>query len=69
VINHILARAQVNHDIYLLSELEDEEVKEMKMEPIHSIEEGLEKAFCKLGKHSDVMVIPEGPLVLPLFEI
>jgi len=36
--------------------------------PIHSMEEGLEKAFQALGDDAEIAVIPEGPLVLPLLE-
>lgn len=66
--NQILARTQLKNDIYLLSSLEDSVVKDMMMTPIHSIEQGLEKAFKVLGNDAEIAVIPEGPLVLPLLE-
>lgn len=64
--NQILARAQLKNDIYLMSSLEDSVVQDMMITPIHTIEEGLEKAFKVLGKDAEIAVIPEGPLVLPL---
>ncbi len=66
--NQILARTQLKHDIYLLSCLEDRVVKDIMMVPVHTVEEGLEKAFKALGSDARVAVIPEGPLVLPLLE-
>lgn len=66
--NQILARAQLRNDIYLLSNLEDNVVKDMMMIPVHTMEEGLEKALEALGCGAEIAVIPEGPLVLPLLE-
>jgi len=64
--NQILARTQLKNDIYLLCGLEDGLVEQLMVTPVHSIEEGLERAFEKLGRDATVAVIPEGPLVLPL---
>jgi nickel-dependent lactate racemase len=66
--NQILARTQLKHDIYLVSSLDDAVVNDMMMTPVNTIEEGLEKAFSVLGKNAEVIVIPEGPLILPLLE-
>lgn len=66
--NQILARAQLKHDIYLVSSLEDSVVEDMMLTSICTIEEGLEKAFQVLGKDAEVAVIPEGPLVIPRLE-
>ena len=66
--NQILARAQLKHDIYLVSSLEDSVVKDMMILPIRTIEEGLAEAFKVLGNDAEIAVIPEGPLVLPLLE-
>ena len=64
--NQILARMQLKNTIYLLSGLDDNTVWDMMMTPIHSIEEGLEKAFKVLGRNASVAVIPQGPLVIPI---
>ena len=66
--NQILARTQLKQDIYLVSSLDDAVVNDMMMMPVSTIEEGLEKAFSILGKNAEVIVIPEGPLILPLLE-
>jgi lactate racemase len=66
--NQILARAQLTHQVYLLSKLEDDEVRQMKVTPIHSVEEGLTTALEAMGNDADVVIIPEGPLVLPVLK-
>ncbi len=64
--NQILARTQLKNDIYLVSELEESLVRKMKMEPVPTVEEGLERAFNKLGDKASIVVIPEGPVVYPV---
>jgi nickel-dependent lactate racemase len=66
--NQRLACAQLINDIYLVSELDDSLVKDMMMVPVRSIEEGLNRAFLKLGSKAEIAVIPEGHLVLPLLQ-
>jgi len=66
--NQILARTQLKQDIYLASSLDAQDVRDMMMMPISTVEEGLEKAFAALGDDAEIIVIPEGPLVLPLLD-
>jgi nickel-dependent lactate racemase len=66
--NQILARTQLNKDIYLVSGLEDSLVRDMMIVPIHTIEQGLERAFQVLGRDAEVAIIPEGPSVLPILD-
>ena len=66
--NQILARIQMRQDIYLVSQLDDKLVREMMTTPIHSIEEGIEKALAALGNDAEIAVIPEGPMVIPILE-
>jgi nickel-dependent lactate racemase len=66
--NHNLARAQLKNDIYLVSNLKDSVVRDMMITPIHTIEEGVEKAFKVLGNDAEIALIPEGPLVIPLLQ-
>jgi len=40
----------------------------MMITPIHTVEEGLQRAFEALGKDAQVAAIPEGPLVLGLLK-
>ena len=64
--NQILARIQLKNDIYLMSNLDDSEVRNMMITPVRSIEEGIEKALAVLGKDAEIAVIPEGPMVIPI---
>ena len=66
--NQRLAHVQLNNDIYLVSELDDGLVKDMMMVPVPNIEEGLNRAFQRLGSEAEVVVVPEGHLVLPLLQ-
>jgi nickel-dependent lactate racemase len=66
--NQILARIQFKHDIYLVSGLDDNIAKDMKITPFNTIEESLAQAFKILGNEAEIAVIPEGSLVLPLLE-
>jgi nickel-dependent lactate racemase len=67
--NQVLARVQLKKKIYLLSDLKDYEVKDMMMTPIHSIEEGLDKAFKEVGRDVEIVAIPEGPLIFPVVNV
>jgi nickel-dependent lactate racemase len=66
--NQILARAQLGHDIYLVSDLNARTVRKMMLTPASTIEEVIYRARTVLGKKAEIAVIPEGPLVLPLLE-
>jgi nickel-dependent lactate racemase len=61
--NQILARAQLRHRIFLLSDMDKERVRAMGIEPISSIEEGLDKAFEILGSDASIALLPEGPMI------
>jgi nickel-dependent lactate racemase len=66
--NQVLARAQLDHEVFLMSSLRPEQVHHMKMTAITSIEEGISKALKALGKSAEIAVIPQGPHVLPHLE-
>jgi len=66
--NQILARTQLKQDIYLASSLAPQDVRDMMLTPVSTVEEGLEKAFSALGDDAEIIVVPEGPLVLPLLD-
>ncbi len=64
--NQILARVQVKNDIYVVSSMKGDIIKDMMMKPFASFDDALEQAFRKLGRDASVGVIPEGPLVMPI---
>jgi nickel-dependent lactate racemase len=66
--NQILARAQMVHDVFLVSELDDEAVNSMMVIPVASVKAALEKALLTLGKDVSLLVIPGGPRQIPVLE-
>jgi len=64
--NQVLAILQLRNDIYMVSELEHQVLRDMMIVPVNTVDEGLKKAFSILGDDAEITVIPEGPLVLPL---
>jgi nickel-dependent lactate racemase len=66
--NQVLARVQLNNDIYLVSDLEGDLAEKMMVKPFPSVEAALEKALEVRGNGAEIAVIPEGPLVLPILE-
>jgi lactate racemase len=64
--NQILARAQLKHKIFLVSDLDNSSVQRMLVNPVETVEEGIAEALKELGNNAEIAVIPEGPLVLPV---
>ena len=64
--NQVLAILQLRNDIYMVSELEHQVLRDMMIVPVYTVDEGLKKAFSVLGDDAEITVIPEGPLILPL---
>lgn len=54
--------------IFLLSELPDEAVRPMGMQPVHSLDEALFRASQVVGECPSTYLIPNGSLVLPWIE-
>lgn len=52
-------------DIYLVSEMDEELVKNIFMEPYKSLEKAFEKAMEKHGKEAKIIVMPYGGSTLP----
>ena len=50
----------------MVSELEDQVLRDMMIVPVNTVDEGLKKALFILGDDAEITVIPEGPLILPL---
>ena len=52
--------------IFLVSDLEDDFVRSLFMEPFHSVEEALAAAYARLGSAAGVIVMPHGGSTLPV---
>ena len=57
----VLERAQ----IYLVSDMDEDLVRQIFMTPFHSIQEALDRAFEELGGDAGVIVMPYGGSTLP----
>lgn len=66
--NQILARIQLRNQVMLRSELDDELVRSMRLEPVHDLNQAIVTALRRLGEDAEIGVIPGGPLVLPLLD-
>jgi nickel-dependent lactate racemase len=67
--NQILARIQMRNQVMVHSELDDDTVRSMWLEPVHNLDAAVAEAIARLGGHAEVAVIPEGPQVLPIFDL
>ena len=66
--NQILARIQLRNQVMLRSELDDELVRSMQIEPVRDLDAAIAVALRRLGEDAEIGVIPGGPLVLPLLD-
>ncbi len=67
--NQILARIQMRNQVMVHSELDDDTVRSVWLEPVHDLDAAVAEAITRLGRHAEVAVIPEGPQVLPLIDL
>lgn len=54
--------------VFLKSELPDEIVREIGLEPVNSVEEALKKAFDMVGENAKVLCMPHGPETAPVIK-
>jgi nickel-dependent lactate racemase len=66
--NQMLARVQLNQEIYLVSELQDSMVEDFMIEPADSVEAALAESMEKFGENARIAILPEGPATLPVIE-
>lgn len=59
---------QVWADVYVYSELTDEQVEGTMLKPTHDIEKTIEELKEKYGKNMTIAVLPLGPLTIPYVE-
>jgi nickel-dependent lactate racemase len=66
--NQILARIQMRNTLMLRSELDDSVVRSMRIEPVHDLDDAVQRAIEMVGSGAEIAVLPEGPLALPLLQ-
>ncbi len=52
--------------LYYTEGITDEDIRDYLLKPISSVEEGIQQALQRHGENAKILVIPEGPYVLPL---
>lgn len=63
-----IALALETADVYLVSEMPEQKVRDIFLRPFASAQDALEAAFCKLGRDSSVLVMPFGGSTLPVLK-
>lgn len=57
-----------NFEVYLVSELDDDLVKNIFLKPFKDVQSALKSAYKKLGEEAKVLIIPNGGSILPIIE-
>jgi len=66
--NQVLARLQKKNEIIAVTSLDDSTVKDFLVTPAKSVEEALNMAFEKHGRDAKIIVVTEGPFVMPVLK-
>ena len=61
----ILTRVLQKAEIIVVSQLSKDEVGNIGLIYANSVEEAIEMALKKIGPNAKILVLPDGPLVLP----
>ncbi|MCK4244009.1 MAG: nickel-dependent lactate racemase [Candidatus Omnitrophica bacterium] len=61
----VLRKAEI---MFYSDNLNNEILRELMVAPIDSVEEGIQKALKKHGKSAKIIVIPQGPYVIPVLQ-
>ncbi len=64
----ILTRILMKADIYIVSELKKEEIGNIGLKYAKTVEDAIELALNKHGKNARMLLLPNGPQVLPLLK-
>lgn len=62
-----IAMVLQNCRVFLVSQLDNEFVKKIFLEPFHNVQSALEEAFKALGESARVILIPHGGSILPVY--
>ncbi|TFF87117.1 MAG: nickel-dependent lactate racemase, partial [Promethearchaeota archaeon] len=64
----ILTRILMKADIYVVSRLNENEIGNIGLKHASSIEEAIEQGLKKFGADAKILILPNGPSVLPLLK-
>ena len=62
----ILSRILMNSEIFVISKLKKEEIGNIGLKYAKSVEEAIDKALKKHGNNAKILILPNGPQILPL---
>jgi len=64
----VLTRIMMKAEIYVISKLKESEIGNIGLLFAASVEETIELCLKKHGKHAKILILPNGPQVIPLFK-
>jgi nickel-dependent lactate racemase len=64
----ILTRILMKTDIFIISNLQAEEIGNIGLKYAKTVEEAVERCLKKYGKGASILILPNGPLVLPFLK-
>jgi len=65
----ILARILMKAEIYVVSKLNENELGNIGLKYAKKVEEAIQLSLKKHGKNSNILILPNGPQILPLLKI
>jgi nickel-dependent lactate racemase len=65
----ILARVMMNAEIYLISNLNKSEIGNIGLKYAKTIEEAIRAALKKHGENASILILPNGPQILPIKKV
>ncbi|MFX0003461.1 MAG: nickel-dependent lactate racemase [Candidatus Hodarchaeota archaeon] len=65
----ILARILMKAEIFIISKLNQNEIGNIGLKFAESVEEAIKISLRKYGKDASILILPNGPLVLPLVKL
>ncbi|MFX0005775.1 MAG: nickel-dependent lactate racemase [Promethearchaeota archaeon] len=64
----ILSRILMKTDVFIISELDADEIGNIGLKYANTVEEAIESCLKKYGPNASILILPNGPLVLPLLK-
>jgi nickel-dependent lactate racemase len=64
----ILSRILIKTDVFIISELDADEIGNIGLKYVNTVEEAIESCLKKYGPNASILILPNGPLMLPLLK-
>jgi len=56
-------------EIYLVSSMEEEEIGNIGLKYVDTVENAIKNSLIKHGSDANILILPNGPQILPLINI